>query len=317
MGPMSNYLGNAYPTQNHIWQDPIDSPKYKTLSKRDIKKLKGQIIASGLTVQELVRVAWGSAASYRNSDMRGGANGARIALAPQKDWAVNKPAEVTKVVRALKTIKSNFDSRSKKVSLADLIVLGGAVAIEKAAKDAGYQIEVPFVPGRGDATQAQTDTKSFSFLELKADGFRNYYTDGYYLSPTQALVNQADQLSLTVPEMVVLVGGMRAIGANSDGSTNGVLTGNPGVLTNDFFINLLDMNIEWRKANKAYQYEGLDRKTRKLKYTATPVDLIFGSNSELRAVAEVYAYDSSKQRFVDDFVKAWAKVMQNDRFDLR
>ena len=318
MGPRANYLGDAFPEEVLIWQDPIPASDFDLIEADDIAKLKQEIINSGLSVQELVRVAWGAAASYRDADMRGGANGARIALAPQKDWAVNNPAEAAKVVKVLKEIQQDFNSglfQKKGVSLADLIVLGGAAAIEKAAKDAGFSVEVPFVPGRGDATQAQTDVNSFSFLEPKTDGFRNHYSEGYYLSPTQALVNQADQLALTVPEMTVLVGGMRALGANADGSKNGVFTDKPGTLTNDFFVNLLDMSTQWRKAGNLY--EGVDRQSGKVVYTATPVDLIFGSSSELRAVAEVYAFDNSKQRFVNDFVKAWSKVMQNDRFDLK
>jgi catalase-peroxidase len=314
MGPRANYLGDAYPTEETIWQDPISDAGFKPLRANDIRRLKKDILDSGLSVQELVRVAWGSAASYRDSDMRGGANGARIALAPQKDWAVNNPAEAAKVISKLKEVKKGF---RRGVSLSDLIVLGGAAAIEKAAKDAGFDVEVPFVSGRGDATQAQTDVNSFSFLEPKVDGFRNFYTKGYYLSPTEALVNTADQLALTVPEMTVLVGGMRALGANTDGSNHGVLTDKPGTLTNDFFVNLLDMSTKWRKTGDGHLYEGVNRKSGKVVYTATPVDLVFGSSNELRAVAEVYAFDNSKERFVNDFVKAWSKVMQNDRFDLR
>ena len=319
MGPRANYLGDGFPQEELIWQDPIDTPEYTLIDASDIKALKQQILGSGLEAAALVRVAWGAAASYRDSDMRGGANGARIALAPQKDWAVNNPAETAKVVKKLKKIQATFNKKSsaKQVSLADLIVLGGAAAIEQAAGKAGYSITVPFVPGRGDATQAQTDVNSFSFLEPKVDGFRNYYQEGYYLSPTKALVDKADQLALTVPEMTVLIGGMRALGANADGSKLGVLTDKPGALTNDFFVNLLDMSTQWRKADSGYIYEGVDRKTGQVKYKATPVDLIFGSSTELRAVAEVYAFDSSKERFVTDFVNAWSKVMQNDRFDLK
>ena len=314
MGPRANYLGNAFPEEALIWQDPVTAPDYKLINSKDADKLKKDILSSGLSVQELVRVAWSAASSYRDSDMRGGANGARIALAPQKDWAVNNPTEVAKVLKVLNEIKE--DSR-KKVSLSDLIVLGGAAAVEKAAEDAGFSIKVPFVPGRGDATQAQTDINSFDKLKVEVDGFRNYYTKGYYQSPTQALVNKADQRALTVPEMTVLIGGMRTIGANADGSQNGVFTDKPGALTNDFFVNLLDMSTKWSKKDSGYLYNGVDRKTGKVKYTATPVDLIFGSSSELRAVAEVYAFDNSKERFVNDFVKAWTKVMQNDRFDLK
>ena len=312
MGPVERYLGDDFPKDALIWQDPVVKPKYDSLSDKDIGKLKNAIMNSGLSVPELVRVAWGAAASYRDSDMRGGANGARIALAPQKDWAVNNPAETAKVLTKLKAIQKDFGT--DKVSLADLIVLGGATAIEKAAKDAGFTVKVPFVAGRGDATQAQTDVNSFALLEPKADGFRNYYQAGYYKSPTDALVDKADQLALTVPEMTVLIGGMRALGANTDGSKHGVFTDKPGTLTNDYFVNLLDMSTMWRKAGDIY--EGVDRKSGKVKFTATPVDLIFGSNSELRAVAEVYAFDTSKERFVNDFVKAWTKVMQLDRFDI-
>lgn len=319
MGPIDNYIGEEVPKQAHIWQDPIEKPDYKLITDEDIKDLKSDILESGLTVQELVRVAWGAASSYRDSDMRGGANGARIALAPQKDWAVNNPAEVEKVVGVLKEIQKDFNDSffsSKNVSLSDLIVLGGAAAIEKAAKDAGYKnVTVPFVPGRGDATQEQTDVNSFSMLTPQADAFRNYYEKGYYKSPTQALIDKADQLALTVPEMTVLLGGMRALGANADGSNHGVFTDNPGALSNDYFVNLLDMSTKWQKAGEVY--EGVDRKTGEVKYTATPVDLIFGSSSELRAVAEVYAFDTSKQRFIEDFVEAWVKVMQLDRFDLK
>ena len=311
MGPRDNYLGNAFPQEELIWQDPISKPNYKTLSPGDMAKLKKEILQSGLSVSELVKVAWASAASYRDSDMRGGANGARLALAPQKDWAVNNPAETAKVLSKLKAIQKSF----KHVSLADLIVLGGSAAIEKAAKDAGFTVTVPFVAGRGDATQEQTDVNSFNLLKPQADGFRNYYEAGYYKSPTDALIDKADQLALTVPEMTVLIGGMRVLGANTDGSSLGVFTDKPGTLSNDFFVNLLDMSTKWQAAGDIYQ--GIDRKTGQLKYTASPVDLIFGSSSELRAVAEVYAFDTSKQRFVEDFVKAWTKVMNLDRFDLK
>ncbi|RZF94665.1 catalase/peroxidase HPI [Pseudoalteromonas sp. CO302Y] len=317
MGPRDNYLGDAFPKEKLIWQDPIDKPSYKLVNAKDIKTLKSNILNSGLTVSELVRVAWTSAASYRNSDMRGGANGARIALQPQKDWAVNAPKDTAKVIAKLKKVKDDFNKKSRggrKISLADTIVLAGATGIEKAAKEAGFKVTVPFSPGRGDATQAQTDINSFSLLEPKADGFQNYYQKGYYKSPTEALVDKADQLALTVPEMTVLVGGMRVLGANNS-SKHGVFTDKPGVLSNDFFVNLLDMSTKWKRNGDIY--EGVDRKTDKLKYTATPVDLIFGSSAELRAVAEVYAFDTSKERFVNDFIKAWVKVMQADRFDLK
>ena len=318
MGPRDNYLGKEFPQEELIWQDPVTKPDYKLVDNKDIVKLKSEILDSGLTVSELVKVAWASASSYRDSDMRGGANGARIALAPQKDWAVNNPAETAKVIAKLKAIQEDFNDAffsSKKISLADMIVLGGAAAIEKAAMDAGVKVEVPFVPGRGDATQAQTDVNSFLLLKPQADGFRNYYEKGYYKSPTAALVDKADQLALTVPEMTVLLGGMRVLNTNTDNSAHGVLTDKPGTLTNDFFVNLLDMSTKWHKAGDVYQ--GLDRKTGAVKYTATPVDLIFGSSSELRAVTEAYAYDNAKERFVNDFVNAWSKVMQADRFDLK
>uniref|UniRef100_UPI0035633614 peroxidase family protein n=1 Tax=Pseudoalteromonas sp. TaxID=53249 RepID=UPI0035633614 len=318
MGPLDNYLGDEYPKQAHIWQDPIDKPDYNLVSDKDVKKLKAQILDSGLSISELVATAWASASSYRDSDMRGGANGARIALAPQKDWQVNNPAQTAKVIAKLTEIKDEFNGRTlgrSKISLADMIVLGGAAAVEKAAKNAGVKVSVPFVAGRGDATQAQTDVNSFSLLKPSADGFRNYYENGYYKSPTDALVDKADQLALTVPEMTVLVGGMRVLNTNTDGSNNGVFTDKKDALSNDFFVNLLDMSTQWQKAGDVYQ--GKDRKTGAVKYTATPVDLIFGSSSELRAVAEVYAFDNSKERFVNDFVKAWTKVMQLDRFDIK
>jgi len=316
MGPSTNYLGSEVPNEELIWQDPISADSVSTIGKRDVASLKKKILSSGLTTQELVRTAWASAASFRITDMRGGANGARIALAPQKDWAVNNPQEAAKVVAKMKSIQQNH--KGKKVSLADLIVLGGAVAIEKAAEEAGVSISVPFTPGRGDATQAQTDVVSFDLLKPNADGFRNYFdAKSARLSPTEMLVDKADQLDLTVPEMTVLVGGMRALDANADGSKHGVFTDTPGALTNDFFVNLLDMSNKWRKTDVDGKYEGIDRKTGEVKYTATPVDLIFGSNSELRAVSEVYAYDNAKERFVNDFVSAWTKVMMLDRVDVK
>ena len=316
MGPSTNYLGSEVPNEELIWQDPISADSVSTIGKRDVASLKKKILSSGLTTQELVRTAWASAASFRITDMRGGANGARIALAPQKDWAVNNPQEAAKVVAKMKSIQQNH--KGKKVSLADLIVLGGAVAIEKAAEEAGVSISVPFTPGRGDATQAQTDVVSFDLLKPNADGFRNYFdAKSARLSPTEMLVDKADQLDLTVPEMTVLVGGMRALDANADGSKHGVFTDTPGALTNDFFVNLLDMSNKWRKTDVDGEYEGIDRKTGEVKYTATPVDLIFGSNSELRAVSEVYAYDNAKERFVNDFVSAWTKVMMLDRVDVK
>lgn len=315
MGPKARYVGNEVPEEALLWQDPVTPPEYSSISNRNQRKLKKAVLDSGLTVPELVRTAWASAANYRASDMRGGANGARIALAPQKDWAVNNPAELNKVITTLQEIRADFGE--DKVSLADLIVLAGAAAIERAAADAGVDVDVPFAAGRGDATQAQTDVNSFSLLEPSADAFRNYFNvDAAYRSPTEMLVDRADQLNLTVPEMTVLLGGMRALGANVSGN-HGVFTDAPGTLSNDFFVNLLNMNTVWRKADTEGVYEGLDRDSGAVKYTATPVDLIFGSNSELRAVAEVYAFANSQERFVNDFVAAWVKVMQNDRFDLK
>ncbi|MEW5681411.1 MAG: catalase/peroxidase HPI [Pseudomonadota bacterium] len=314
MGPPRNFIGAEVPKDILIWQDPIDTKTQSTINNSDVKSLKASIMKTGLTVPELVRVAWASAASYRNSDKRGGANGARIALAPQKDWAVNNPTETAKVITALSKVQSDFNKGRRKVSLADLIVLGGAAALEKAAKDAGYNITVPFTPGRGDATQDMTDVESFSLLELTADGFRNYFdAKASYRSPTEMLIDKADQLDLSVPEMTVLVGGMRALDANFQSAKHGVFTSKPGTLNNDFFVNLLDMSTVWKKASDDGVYEGFDRKTGAKKWSATSVDLIFGSNSELRAIAEVYAYDTSKQKFVDDFVKAWVKVMNLDR----
>ncbi len=321
MGPKARYIGDTAPDEALIWQDPVPEVDYKLVSDRDVKKLKKEILDSGLTVGELVRTAWASAGSFRAGDMRGGANGARVALAPQKDWAVNNPEELAKVLAKLGEIQSDFNDgsdRKPKISLADLIVLGGAAAVEKAANDAGVEVEVPFAPGRGDATQAQTDVASFSLLEPKADGFRNYFNaEQSYLSPTEMLVDRADQLSLTVPEMTVLIGGMRSLGGNTGGASHGVFTGKPGTLNNDFFVTLMDMSVRWQKSGTEGLYEGVDRASGKVMYTATPVDLIFGSNAELRAVAEAYAYDNAQERFVNDFVAAWTKVMQLDRFDLR
>jgi catalase-peroxidase len=320
MGPRTRYLGSTAPSEALIWQDPIPEFNHKLVSDRQIKSLKKDILDSGLTVPELVRTAWASAASFRAGDMRGGANGARVALAPQKDWAANNPEELKRVLAELRKIQRDFNESpgSSKVSLADMIVLGGAAAIEKAAKDAGVSADVPFVPGRGDATQAQTDVASFSLLEPKADGFRNYFNaEQSYRSPTEMLVDRADQLALTVPEMTVLVGGLRSLDANTGGSRHGVFTDKPGTLNNDFFVELMDMSTSWQKSGTEGLYEGVDRKTGKVRFTATPVDLVFGSNSELRAVAEAYAYDNAQERFVNDFIAAWTKVMQLDRFDLR
>lgn len=319
MGPRSRYLGSDVPDEELIWQDPVPAVDHKLIGKKDIRNLKAAILESGLSVPELVRTAWASAASYRHSDMRGGANGARIRLAPQKDWAVNNPAELEKVLPVLEQIQSDFnaDNSKKQVSLADLIVLGGAAAIEKAAADAGYDVTVPFEPGRGDATAEQTDVSSFAVLEPAADGFRNYVGDAYGRSPAELLVDRADLLNLTVPEMTVLVGGLRALDANTGGADHGVFTDRPGVLSNDFFVNLLGMSTAWAPAaDNDGVYEGRDVASGDLKWTATEVDLVFGSNSELRAIAEVYGYDGTGETFVEDFIAAWTKVMTLDRFDL-
>ena len=316
MGPAARYLGKDVPNQSFIWQDPLPKADYAQIDSGDIAQLKSRILASGLSTPQLVRTAWASAASYRSTDMRGGANGARVRLEPQINWAANNPAELRMVLKKLEIVQAEFNSKragGKKVSLADLIVLGGSVAIEKAASQAGSNIEVPFTPGRVDAAQAQTDAASFAPLEPVADGFRNYYQPGSRLSPAEMLVERADLLDLTVPQMTALVGGMRALGANADGSSSGVLTSHPGTLTNDFFVNLLDMSTKWSKSSKSEGlYEGSDRATGALKWSATPVDLVFGSNSELRAISEVYASADGQDLFVRDFVKAWAAVMNRD-----
>ena len=320
MGPRARYVGSEIPSEILSWQDPIPALKHPLVSTVDIEELKQQILASGLTTSALVKAAWGSAASHRVTDMRGGANGARIQLEPQKSWQVNNPKELNEVLTKLKSIQGDFNQQSVsgKISLADIIVLGGAAAIEQAAKSAGYDVDVPFNAGRTDATQAQTDIKSFNYLKPDADGFRNYYTEASYMSPTAMLVDKANSLGLNVPEMTVLVGGMRVLNANYDGSALGVLTKTPEVLTNDFFINLLDMSTTWRKdQNNVGVYQGYDRISGTLKWQASPVDLIFGSSSELRAIAEVYASDDAKSKFINDFINAWVKVMQLDRFDLK
>ena len=320
MGPRARYLGAEVPSEVLTWQDPISAVDYKSITSKDIAKLKKQILNSGLTNAELVRTAWASASSHRVTDMRGGANGARINLEPQKSWAVNNPKALSKVLNKLESIQTAYNKKSSKrqVSLADLIVLGGAAAIENSAKKAGHKIEVPFIPGRADATQAQTSVKSFNYLKPNADGFRNYFNEDSYMSPAEMLIDKANMLSLNVPEMTVLVGGMRALDANYDGSSYGVFTNQPGVLTNDFFVNLLDMSTVWTKnESKAGVYIGHDRASGKEKWQATPVDLIFGSSSELRAIAEVYASADADKKFVNDFVNAWVKVMQLDRFDLK
>ena len=321
MGPRARYVGSEVPAEELLWQDPIPSVDYKLIDATDIAKLKSRILDSGLTVPELVRTAWASAASYRGTDMRGGANGARVRLAPQKDWPANNPDELAKVLKTLEEIQKDFNkslSGGKKVSLADVIVLGGSAAVEQAAEMAGHSVKVPFTPGRADASQKHTDVKSFAALEPTADGFRNYFGEGNARSPAEMLVDRADLLTLTVPEMTVLVGGMRALNANTGQSAHGVFTDQPGTLSNDFYVNLLDMSTKWSKSSKSEGvYEGRDRATGKVKWTATPVDLIFGSNSELRAVAEVYASNDGKEKFVRDFVDAWTKVMALDRFDVQ
>lgn len=317
MGPRSHYLGKDVPAQQFIWQDPLPKADYPEIDSTDVAALKSRIMGSGLTVPQLVRTAWASAASFRATDMRGGANGARIRLEPQINWLANNPVELRAVLNKLETIQTDFNHGQrggKKVSLADLIVLGGSAAIEQAASQAGTTLAVPFTPGRVDATQAQTDAASFAPLEPKADGFRNFYSADSRLSPAEMLVERADLLDLTVPQMTVLVGGMRALNANTGGSANGVLTSRPGTLNNEFFVNLLDMSTEWTKSAKADGlYEGHDRATGALKWTATPVDLVFGSNSELRAVSEVYASNDGQDEFLRDFVAAWVAVMDRDR----
>ena len=318
MGPVARYLGPEVPKEELIWQDPIPAVNYKTIGKKDIDALKSKILDSGLSVSQLVSTAWASASTFRGSDKRGGANGARIQLAPQKDWEVNNPAQLAKVLKKLKSIQKEFNnaqSGKKQVSLADMIVLGGCVGVEKAAKKAGYDIKVPFTPGRTDATQEQTDVEAFEVLEPRADGFRNYLKTKYMKSTEEMLVDRAQLLTLTPPEMTVLVGGLRVLNTNFDGSKHGVFTKKPGTLTNDFFVNLLDLNTKW-KATSEEVFEGSDRTTGKVKWTGTRVDLIFGSNSELRALAEVYASEDAKKKFVKDFVAAWDKVMNLDRFDL-
>lgn len=315
MGPVARYLGPLVPKETLIWQDPIPAADHPVIGEADIAALKTKILASGLSVSQLVSTAWASASTFRGSDKRGGANGARIRLAPQKDWEVNQPAELKTVLGKLEAIQKDF---GKKVSLADLIVLGGSAAVEKAAKDAGIDIKVPFTPGRGDATQDQTDVESFAPLEPRADGFRNYVNakKHQFMKEEEALIDRAQLLRLTGPEMTALLGGLRVLGANVGGSKHGVFTSKPGTLTNDFFVNLLDMNTQWQPAGSGGGYEGRDRKTNAVKWTATRVDLIFGSHSQLRAFAEVYGCADSKEKFARDFVAAWTKVMNNDRFDV-
>ena len=320
MGPKSRYLGAEVPDEDLIWQDPLPKADYETVSAEDIADLKKKILASGLSVSELVTTAWASASTFRGSDNRGGANGARIRLSPQKDWEVNQPKKLEKVLERLESIRNDFNSSAaggKKISMADLIVLGGCAAVEKAAADAGMQISVPFTPGRTDANPEQTDEESFAVLEPCADGFRNYSKAVYSVSAEELLLDRAQLLTLTVPEMTVLIGGLRVLGANFGQSEKGVFTDRPGVLSNDFFVNLLDMGTEWKPlTGNGEEFEGFDRASGKKKWTASRVDLVFGSNSQLRAQAEVYACDDSKEKFSKDFVNAWSKVMNLDRFDI-
>jgi catalase-peroxidase len=323
MGPIVRYLGPLVPKEHLPWQDPIPAVNHPLIGEKEVAALKEKILASGLTVSQLVSTAWASASTFRGSDKRGGANGARIRLAPQKDWEVNQPAELAKVLKKLESIQKEFNASAaggKKVSLADLIVLGGDLAIEKAAKDGGQNIKIPFTPGRMDASQEQTDVESFEPLEPKADGFRNYMHGKQRLSPEELLVDKAQLLRLTAPELTVLVGGLRVLGANTGNSKHGVLTKKPGTLTNDFFVNLLDMNTQWQPSQSSNGsgdvYEGRDRKSNQVKWTGTRVDLIFGSHSQLRALAEVYGSSDAKEKFVKDFAAAWTKVMNHDRFDI-
>ena len=319
MGPRARYLGKLVPKEVLIWQDPVPPVDHPLVDEKDVAALKAQVLASGLTVQQLVSVAWASASTFRGSDKRGGANGARIRLAPQKDWEANQPAELAKVLATLETVRSAFNSAqpgSKKISLADLIVLAGSAAVEAAAQAAGVKVTVPFAPGRTDASQQQTDVDSFAVLEPVADGFRNYVKRGLEDSVAERLIDKAQLLQLSAPEMTALVGGMRALGITAAGTRHGVFTDRPGVLSNDFFVNLLDMRTQWKKTASAGVLEGRDRKTGEVRYTGTVVDLVFGSNSQLRALAEVYAQSDNREKFVRDFVAAWVKVMNNDRFDL-
>jgi catalase-peroxidase len=321
MGPKSLYLGPEVPAEDLIWQDPIPAVDHPLVDEKDIADLKTKILSSGLTTAELVSIAWASASTFRGSDKRGGANGARIRLAPQKDWEANQPEQLTKVLNTLGDIQKEFNAshvNGKKVSLADLIVLGGCAAVEQAAKAAGFDIEVPFTPGRMDASQEQTDVEGFEALEPHADGFRNYQEKAFAVRPEEMLVDRAQLLTLSAPEMTVLLGGLRVLGANYNNSSHGVFTKQVGKLTNDFFVNLLDMETVWKATDEEGEaFEGLDRKTGERKWTGTRVDLVFGANSQLRAVAEVYAQDDAKEKFVRDFVAAWNKVMELDRFDLK
>jgi catalase-peroxidase len=320
MGPRARYLGPEVPAEVLIWQDPIPTVQHPLVDASDVQVLKSQVLASGLSVSDLVNTAWASASTFRGSDKRGGANGARVRLAPQKDWEANNPALLAKVLDKLEHIRLSFNATQnggKQISMADMIVLAGCAAVEKAAHDAGHKVTVPFTPGRGDATQEHTDVYSVAALEPKADGFRNYLRPGLKTAAEDLLVDKAQLLTLTAPEMTALFGGLRALGANYNGSKHGVFTHNPGVLSNDYFVNLLDLNTTWSPTSETQQeFEGRDRKSGAVKWTATRVDLIFGSNSELRALAEVYGCNDGKEKFVHDFVAAWNKVMNLDRFDL-
>ncbi len=320
MGPRSRYLGPEVPAEEFLWQDPVPPVTHELIDEQDIAALKGKLLASGLSVSQLVSTAWAAASTYRGSDMRGGANGARICLVPQKDWEVNQPPQLATVLQTLEGIQKEFNgtqSGGKRVSLADLIVLGGCVGVEQAAKNAGHDVKVPFKPGRTDASQEQTDVDSFAVLEPRADGFRNYLKGGHSVSAEELLVDRSQLLTLTAPEMTVLVGGLRVLNANVGQSQYGVFTKRPETLTNDFFVNLLDLGTTWKTTSEAKDvFEGRDRTTGELKWIGTRVDLIFGSNSQLRAIAEVYGCEDSQPKFVHDFVAAWDKVMNLDRFDL-
>jgi catalase-peroxidase len=323
MGPIARYLGPLVPKEQLLWQDPVPAVDHPLIGEQDIAALKAKILASGLSISELVTTAWASASTFRGSDKRGGANGARIRLEPQKSWEVNQPAQLARVLDTLETIQKEYNASQangkagKRVSLADLIVLGGCAAVEAAARKAGYEVKVPFTPGRTDASQKQTDAHSFAPLEPVADGFRNYLRDGKPLTAEELLLDRAQLLTLTAPEMTVLVGGLRALNANFGQSKHGVFTDRPETLTNDFFVNLLDMKTKWQPAPASEGvFEGRDRSTGKIRWTGTRVDLVFGSNSQLRAVAEVYACNDAKEKFVKDFVAAWNKVMNLDRFDV-
>jgi catalase-peroxidase len=320
MGPRARYLGPEVPTEELIWQDPVPSVDHKLIDDRDIAALKKKVLKSGLSVSELVFTAWSSASTFRGSDKRGGANGARLRLSPQKDWAVNQPAQLARVLKTLKGIQAEFNASQtggKKISLADLIVLAGCAAVEQAAKDAGHEVPVPFTPGRTDASQEQTDVESFAVLEPQADGFRNYLKHKFTIPAEHLLIDKAQLLTLTAPEMTVLIGGLRVLSANEGQSQHGVLTKRPGALTNDFFVNLLDMSTEWKPTSSdADLFEGRDRATGAIKWTATRVDLVFGADSRLRALCEVYASSDAPKKFVHDFVAVWDKVMNLDRFDV-